>query len=90
MLAANQMTLTGQYDQRRGIVTDLIHLLVTSEEPAYYIKSFEHLAAWVDGSLDQYKVRQQSPALLRMETEVIGQIHHCIFFSSCMADEMQH
>lgn len=54
--ANNQMTLTPQYDQRRGIVTDLLHLLVTSEEPAHYIKSFEHLAAWVDSSLDQYKV----------------------------------
>lgn len=56
LLAANQMTLTPRYDQRRGIVTDLLHLLVTSEEPAHYIKSFEHLAAWVDSSLDQYKV----------------------------------
>ena len=50
------MSLTGQYDQRRGIITDLMHLLVTSEDPSYYIKSFEHLAAWVDNSLDQYKV----------------------------------
>lgn len=89
LLAANQMTLTGQYDQRRGIVTDLIHLLVTSEEPAYYIKSFEHLAAWVDGSLDQYKVRQQLSAVLRIGIE-IGQIHSCISFSQCMADEMRH
>ena len=56
LLSTNQMTLTPQYDQRRGIVTDLLHLLVTSEEPAHYIKSFEHLAAWVDSSLDQYKV----------------------------------
>ena len=60
MLSANQMTLTPQYDQRRGIVTDLLHLLVTSEEPAYVIKSFEHLAAWVDSSLDQYKVLSQA------------------------------
>ena len=50
------MSLSGQYDQRRGIITDLLHLLVTSEDPSYYIKSFEHLAAWVDNSLDQYKV----------------------------------
>ena len=56
LLAANPMSLSGQYDQRRGIVTDLLHLLVTSEDPSYYIKSFEHLAAWVDNSLDQYKV----------------------------------
>ena len=56
LLSANQMTLTPQYDQRRGIVTDLLHLLVTSEEPAHYVKSFEHLAAWMDSSLDQYKV----------------------------------
>ena len=56
LLAANPMSLSGQYDQRRGIITDLLHLLVTSEDPSYYIKSFEHLAAWVDNSLDQYKV----------------------------------
>ena len=55
LLQATQMSLTGQYDQRRGIVTDLLHLLVTSEEPAHYIKSFEHLTTWVDSSLDQYK-----------------------------------
>lgn len=35
LLSASQMTLTPQYDQRRGIVTDLLHLLVTSEEPAH-------------------------------------------------------
>ena len=79
LLQATQMSLTGQYDQRRGIVTDLLHLLVTSEEPAHYIKSFEHLTAWVDSSLDQYKasghlcllVKEQSRAECRIKAYML-------------------
>lgn len=50
-------SLAPQRDPERGLVSDLLFYLVAEGDSAHLAKSFDRLAAWVDTSLDMYRVR---------------------------------
>lgn len=50
-------SLAPQRDPERGLVSDLLFYLVAEGDAGHCAKSFDRLAAWVDTSLDMYRVR---------------------------------
>ena len=53
--------LAPQRDPERGLVSDLLFYLVAEGDAGHCAKSFDRLAAWVDTSLDMYRVRLPGP-----------------------------